>query len=218
MGWAEDFFMGTEGTPGEHGIDVAYIDDYADYQGIRNQLKDYWQGLMSFQEPEMFQRYTDRILDNQYSNLDRIYLGDPGNRSQSAMGLAAQAGAMTGVGPKATLANTQKVNYELAAKKAAAQQAIDNYRMRWMGDSANQAAMGMAKLPQGQRFYAEGYNIQPTAGTPGFLSKAADAALSAGMAYATGGMSEVAKAGKQGFGGFNQAGWDNVASMFGGRS
>ena len=197
MGGFSDFFMGSS-TPGEHGIDVAYIDDYADYPGVRNQMKDYWGKKMSYEESPEMKRMYGGILDEQYADLDRTYLGDPGYRGNSAFGIAAQTGAMTGVGPKATSAMTSKVSYELAAKKAKAKAMMDQWRLNYMGTSANEAARGMLQLPQGQRYASAAYNIQPTS-TPGFLShvaKGAGTAMGAGLAsampgFGAGGMFDI---------------------------
>jgi len=171
MGFMGDFFMGTEGTPGEHGIDVAYLDDYGDYEGMRDQMNDYWSGAMNFQESDAMKNFSSGILDEQYGALDRNYLGDPGNRGNSAMGLAGQIGAQAGLGPKATVAQQGKVNYELQAKKAAAKAAMDKYRMEYMGQSAMRAPEGMSRLPQGQKTATSSYNVAPTEGQPGWLKE-----------------------------------------------
>lgn len=184
-----DFFLGSEGTAGEHGIDTTYYDDYADYQGIRGSVNDYWSGIMQGEEPEWMRKYLPSVLQEQYADLNRTYLGDPGDRGNSAMGIAEQVGAQTGIGPKSTVAQTGKVNYELAAKKAAANAAMQKYRATFMGNAANQGAspQGLMGLPQGQRVFSSGYNIQPQAGTEGFLSKAGGAvAQGAGMAMGAG--------------------------------
>ena len=183
-----DFFLGSEGTPGEHGIDVAYIDEYDDAAAMRNNLVNYWQNMMSgnAQLPQGLQDYSNQILDYQMSNLNRSYMGDPGNRSGSAFGRAMEMGAQTGIGDKATMAQGQKVNYELEAKKAAAREAMNKYRMSWLGGQAANAPGQMQQLYMGARnptYAASAYNIQPQAGTEGFLSKAGGAlATAAGTA------------------------------------
>lgn len=181
MGFS-DFFLGSQGTPGEHGID--YAADYEDYQGIRDSLNNYWQGLLGGQEPSWLTNYSNQILESQLAGLNRDYYGDPGNRSGSAFGNAMEVGAQTGVGPKAATANANKVNWDLMAKKAAAREAMNKYRMSWMGGAVNQAGSNMLGLPQGQRAFQ--YNVQPTAGTPGFLQYAAQG-LGQGIGGALGG-------------------------------
>ena len=176
-----DFLFGSEGTPGEHGIDVAYIDDYGDYAGMRQQMGDYYSGIMQGEEPAWMKNYLPGIEQAQNQALDRAYLGEGNNMSNSAMSLAGASGAATGVGPKATMAYQGKVGQDLAAKKAEAKMQMDQLRANWMGNNSMAAAQGMNAMPQGQRYSAQGYNIQPGAGSEGFLSKAAGMAMSSMM-------------------------------------
>lgn len=166
-----DFFFGSEGTPGEHGIDISYIDEYDDYAGIRGDLIDYYSGILQGREPQFFQEYLPQIEQQQEQALNRYYLGDPGNRQTSAMGLAGQTGSMAGVGPKGTVAQQGKVNYELQAKKAAAKAAMNKYRADWMGQAQFKSTEGLQRLPRNPAYESASYQIQPQAGTEGFLSK-----------------------------------------------
>jgi len=213
-----DFLFGSEGTPGEHGIDVAYIDDYGDYAGMRQQMGDYYSGIMQGEEPAWMKNYLPGIEQAQNQALDRAYLGEGNNMSNSAMSLAGASGAATGVGPKATMAYQGKVGQDLAAKKAEAKMQMDQLRANWMGNNSMAAAQGMNAMPQGQRYSAQGYNIQPGAGSEGFLSKAAGMAMSAGMnamfpgsGALMGGMGGAGGAGGAGGGGFG-----GLSSFFGG--
>ena len=171
-----DMFMGSPGTPGEHGIDVAYIDEYDDYAGIRSNLIDYYTGIMQGQEPSYMQNYLPQIEKQQEQEYNRMYLGDPGQRQTSAFGQAAQTGAMTGVGPKATVSNQGQVGNELAAKKAAAKAAMAKYKMDWMGGAQWNATQGMASLPRNPTYEAFGWQTPGTPGSEGFLSKMASMA------------------------------------------
>jgi hypothetical protein len=152
---------GGGGSGGEHGIDTVYLDDYDDYADLRKNLISYYQNVMQGQEPDFFQRYLPGIEGEMESSLNRFYLGDQGDRSSSAMGLAGQIGAATGVGPKATFAQQGKVANELAAKKAAAKAAMQEYRMNWMGQGQWQAGEGLQGLPQGQRTFSAPYSVAP---------------------------------------------------------
>jgi hypothetical protein len=188
-----DFLFGSEGTPGEHGIDTVYYDDYDDYAGIRKSMVDYWSGIMAGQEPEWLTRYSDQLLRGQLRDINRDYLGVEGDRTDSALGLGAQIDASMGTG-KAT--NINRTVQDMMAKRQAARQASASYRQSYMGNAANVAGKNLLGLPQGQRAYSSGYNIQPTAGTEGFLSKAGGAALGAVAggwaknAFGTGGVAE----------------------------
>lgn len=170
-----DFLFGSEGTPGEHGIDYLKLDEYDDYPGIREDLNQYYGGILEGKEPGFFEDYIPGIQKQEEQALDRYYLGDPGDRGNSAMGLAGQIGAQTGVGPKATFAQQGKVGNELAAKKTAARAAWDKYRVGWMGDAQFQATAGLQNQPRTPSFVASGYNIDPGAGSEGFLQGAAKA-------------------------------------------
>jgi hypothetical protein len=169
LGSLGSMFGGSKGSSGSHGIDVAYIDEYEDYPAIRQNLIDYYTGIMQGQEPEFFQRYLPGIESEMEQSLNRYYLGDAGDRSSSAMGLAGQVGAATGVGPKATFAQQGKVANELAAKKAAAKAAMQQYRMNWMGQGQNMAQAGLSALPRAQTHYAAPYNVAPGQSSPGML-------------------------------------------------
>jgi hypothetical protein len=180
-----DFLFGSEGSPGEAGL--LYAKDYGDYAGIRADLIDYAQGIMAGKEPEFFNTYIPQIERHQEQALNRYYLGDPGYRSSSAMNLAAQTGAITGVGPKATVAQQGRVANELAAKKAAAQNAMNKYRLNWMGQGQWNAQNNLLQLPQGQRAFP--YQIQPQSGSPGFLQQALGAMTGIGIGNMMGGKS-----------------------------
>jgi hypothetical protein len=186
-----DFFMGSEGTPGEHGIDVFYPEEYDDYADIRKDLVNYYGGVMQGQEPAFFQSYLPGIEQQQEEALNRYYLGDPGYRGTSAMGLAEQRGAKLGVGPKATAAMGQKVDFELAAKKAAAKAAMDKYRLNWMGNAQWKATEGLQGLPRTPEYYASGYEIQPGQGSQGLLQGAANAWAGSGFPGLGGLMSKM---------------------------
>ena len=173
-----EYFMGTEGTPGEHGIDTAYFDDYGDYQGMRDQMNDYWTGAMNFEESPGMKAYSEGILENDYASLDREYMGDPGDRSGSMFGNAMEAGSISGLGGERNTGEFNKVNYELQAKKAAAKAAMNKYRMDYMGEAAMRAPEGMAKLPQGQRGEMFPYKVDPVAGETGWLGEQFDKGMS----------------------------------------
>jgi len=164
-----EFFFGSEGQPGEHGIDTYIHPEYDDYQGIRNQMRDYYSGVLQGQVPEQFSNYLDTALQGDEAAFDRYYLGDPGNRSNSRMGLAGQIGAQTGAGPKATFAQQGKVGDELAAKKAAARSMMSKYKADWLGKGQWQATQGLRNMRRGPEVTTSGYQINPTAGSPGFL-------------------------------------------------
>jgi hypothetical protein len=191
------FFTGSS-TPGEHGIDTAYLDDYADYQGIRDQVRDYSMNIMGGQEPEGFANFASSIYNDEAQNLDRDYYGDPGNRSNSAFGLAAQQGAALGTGPKSTVAFQGKAFNELEARKIAARAAIQKARLAFMQQASLQAPQNLLGLAQGPRAVSSPYNIQPTS-TPGFLSEVGSG-LGKGLGAGIGGT--VASAGLDAFKGF----------------
>jgi hypothetical protein len=198
MGGFGDFMMGTEGTPGEHGIDVAYIDDYEDYQGYRDVVGGWTKGVLSGAKEgqgAFMNEYLPGIQKQQEEAIQRYYMGEGNNRSNSVMGLAGQTGAATGVGPKATMAYQGKVGQDMGAKLTESKAAIDRYKANWMGEANFKSLDTINDMKQGQRYHAAAYNIEPTAGTEGFLSKAVSGLAGAGLSVATGGMSNMMTAG-----------------------
>lgn len=176
-----DALFGSKGSPGQHGIDIVYPDEYDDYLGLRSNLINYYQGILQGQEPAFFSSYLPRIEEQQEQALNRYYLGEGAHRGSSAMGLAEQIGASKGIGAPATVSAQNRVANELSAKKAAARAAMDKYRLNWMGNAQNMAQQGLQNLPRAKDYYASGYNIQPTQGGPGFLQGALEAWGGAGF-------------------------------------
>lgn len=134
-----------EGMPG---LEVSYIDEYDDYQGIRDQQREMYSGAMEGEEPPWMQEYYQGMQVEQERKLNREYMGTAGNRGNSAAGLAMQAGAMGGVGNKAMMANIGRVGNEMASQKTGF--AADIAKMR--GENRRQdmwrGASGMAAMPR----------------------------------------------------------------------
>jgi hypothetical protein len=187
------FWTGTEGTPGAHGTDTAYLDDYKDYKGIRDQQIDYWGGAMNWDESEASKNFASSILENDYSQLEAEYLGQPGNRGNSYMGLAEQMDAQGGVDK--SFSNSRDASQQLMLKKQAARAAMNKYRMEYMGESAMRAPEGMNDMAQGPRGEAFPWQTDAVPGQQGFLQKSAgklmDSAIDVGKTWATGGMNKI---------------------------
>ena len=186
-----DFLFGGKGQAGEAGLLSERLAGYGDEEALRMKVNDYWSSIMQGDQPDWMKRYLPQIQQESDQAINREYLGEGNRRSNSAMGLAGQIGAQTGVGPKATIAQQGKVNYELQAKKAAAKAAMDKYRMNFMGQNAMTAPQGMALLPQGQRTFSSAYNVAPTQGSQGFLKEAFGQVMNAGLSAATGGLTSM---------------------------
>ena len=163
MGFFKDFFMGTDATPAEHGIDVQYIDDYADYAGIRKGLIDYWQGALQGDVPEWLTKYSDELLRGNMRGINEDYLGLPGDRSNSQLGLAGQVDASRGTGKATT---TNRTIQQMMSKKSAAREASAGYRLGSMGQIVSEANKGMLELPQGQRYASSRFTTPGDPGTP----------------------------------------------------
>jgi hypothetical protein len=117
-------------------------------------------GLQNLQEgkpPPYLQRYLPEIEADLQRGLKRTYLGRPGERSNSQVGIAQQTGAITGVGPKATQANVDKVMKDYAEK----QQSIDAYINSIIVDTMRRDAVAFPQISSQQPIGPASTLVQP---------------------------------------------------------
>jgi len=119
--------------------------------------------------------YLPQLEAEQIRLLNRDYLGEGNRRGNSAMGLAGQIGAATGAGPKATIAAQQGVSSDLMNKIAATRALTTKIKADWMGTGQWKAAQGLQNQPRNPASVSSGFNIQPTAGSPGIIQGMAEA-------------------------------------------
>ena len=155
---AQAGWFGDGGGGGQHGIDMMMVPDYEDYAGIRSDLIDYYGRAMNREEAPGMEQYYNDLYSEHSRNVNREFLGDPGNRGNSAAGMAMQAGAMGGVGPKAMMSNIGRVGNEAASKKTAFDALLKKLRTENLEKGAWAGAQGMSQLPQGQRYIGGQYS------------------------------------------------------------
>jgi len=170
-------FGGSEPQGPTHGIDVAYIDDYADYAGIRDAIRNSQIGALQGDIPEWYGNYSDALQGYGEQDINRYYLGEPGYASNSALGLAQQADAVmgTGRGSASQTARTKGAISDMAAKKAALSQMFLGNKLNFATTNYQNAPGNLLGLPQGQRYYAAPWSTQGDAGSPSFFEAMAPA-------------------------------------------
>jgi hypothetical protein len=178
MGFFGDFFLGTEDKPQQNVIQKTTFDEYPEQAGIRQSVQDYWQGIMSGQEPSGFGGFATNINELENRNIERDFLGDPGNRSNSILNQYQQLGAQTGVGPKSTFAQVGKGLSEMEARKIAARAAIEKARLNFMQQASLAAPQGLLNIPRGPNQQAFPFTIPGQQGSPGYLAESFGALMS----------------------------------------
>ena len=134
------------------GLEVSYIDEYDDYQGMRDQQREMYSSAMEGEEPAWMQDYYQGMQVEQERKLNREYLGTAGNRGNSAAGLAMQAGAQGGVGNKAMMANIGRVGNEMASQKTGFAADIAKMRGENRREDMWRGASGMAAMPRNPEY------------------------------------------------------------------
>ena len=105
------------------------------------------------EEAPWMQKYFPQIEKQLKTANRQTYFGMPGNRSESVLGGAAQLGAMTGVGPKATNAYGRKFLQDYSNREAAIDAQLAQMRLSSMEQAAYQypqLSNQMAAGPQSQ--------------------------------------------------------------------
>jgi len=101
------------------------------------------------EEAPWMKKYFPQIEQQLKTANRQTYFGMPGNRSESIMGGAAQLGAMTGVGPKATTAYGRKFLQDYSNREAAIDSQLAQMRLSSMETAAYEYPRMAASMPQG---------------------------------------------------------------------
>jgi len=188
-----DMLFGSS-SPGEHGIDTVYHPDYQNFLQGQQAVTDANINALQGNAAAPWEDQYAQLQQMGEEDLNRYYLGNPGDASNSALGLAQQQDAIkgTGRGSATQSVNTNKAINEMAAKKAALSQMFAKNKLDFGQQAYLGASDALNQLTQGPRQTSVGYSFNPQASDGGLVGNllggpAGGALMSKGLSMLGGG-------------------------------
>jgi hypothetical protein len=220
MGFS-DFLFGSEGTPST--VQTVTQPTFGFNEPAReassNFLVEQLQSVGRGELPSFFQNQIPMLRRGLDRGLRQSFFGLPGRRGEGTVSQALSAGALTGLGPRAGIANVNKQLQNFTNQS----QAIDEFIASQGVNVANQVAQNFPGVinaaPQGPP--SQSFMVPGQAGTQGFLGPALGTALGAfigGPGGAALGSKIFGGGGQPGFSGGNIPGSGIFGTKLGGQT